>query len=294
MKKTYKIGGVIAALFTVLLLAAAYIHTHNLEVLNPAGTIASKERHLLVVAVLLMLIVVVPVFVLLFSFAWRYREGNTKAKYSPDFDGSRTFETIWWLIPTALIVALSFLTWNYTHKLDPYVPIQSSKAAVTVDVVALDWKWLFIYPKQHIATVNYLDLPVNTPVNFNITSDTVMNSFWIPQLGGQIYAMTGMSTQLHLMATKDGNYRGSSSNISGAGFSKMIFDTHATSQRNFNAWVADAQSSKTTLDVQHYNQLTKPTIGNKPQYFGSVVPELFDAVMQKYAPVNGGEGALVQ
>ena len=197
---------------------ALLLHGHTIDVLVPKGTIAKKELDLLVTATLLMLIVVIPVFVLTFTIAWKYRASNTKAKYTPDWDHNRAIETVWWAIPFVLILILSVITWQSSHELDPFKPLASSKQPITIQVVALQWKWLFIYPEQHIATVNYVQFPVDTPVNFVITSDAPMNSFWIPQLGGQIYAMAGMSTQLHLMATDPGSYNGSSVTPQRTGF----------------------------------------------------------------------------
>ena len=185
---------IFVAITGVLALAAWYIHRTNIPVLEPRGTIAAHEKHLMLITVLLAGIVVLPVFGMLFAFAWRYREGNArKAKYSPELAGNRAAETVWWLIPSIIILILSVVAWNSSHALDPYEPIASNVKPLNVEVVAMDWKWLFIYPDQRVASVNSLEIPVNTPVNFTITADAPMNSFWIPQLGGQIYAMPGMN-----------------------------------------------------------------------------------------------------
>jgi cytochrome o ubiquinol oxidase subunit II len=270
------------------LVAAVFVTHSNIPVLQPAGPVGLKERNLIYIALLLSAIVVVPVFVMLFMFSWKYREGNTKAKYNPEFDSSRKLEAIWWGIPFAIIAILSVITWNSAHALDPSKPISSSIKPVTIEVVALQWKWLFIYPDQNIASVNFLQFPVNTPVNFEITSDAPMNSFWIPQLGGQIYAMTGMSTQLHLMATKAGDYGGKSANISGKGFSGMTFTARASSQKSFNDWVNRVYPSYNPLSLSAYSQLAKPSENNHVEYFSSVDSSLYDSIISKYmGPQNG-------
>jgi cytochrome o ubiquinol oxidase subunit 2 len=242
----------------------------------------------------LMLIIVIPVFIMTFFIVYRYREGG-KGKYRPDFYHSRVLESVWWLIPTVLICVLSVITWRATHQLNPYKTIASNQPGLDIEVVALDWKWLFIYPNQNVASVNYLVLPVNHPVTFYITADAPMNSFWIPQLGGQIYAMAGMSTQLNLMATSPGNYYGSSANISGNGFAGMHFDTHAVSDNSFNAWVRQAASSKTTLSQQQYNVLDQPSINNPVSYYSNPGPSLYDSIIMKYmapgAQMNSMMGA---
>lgn len=281
MNKKYKIGvGILLALFVVA--AVVYLRRTNIPVLEPKGPIADHEFRLLVILALLSLIVVVPVFTLLFAFAWKYREGNTKAKYLPDWDHNRIIETIWWLIPSALILVVGVIIWNSSHELDPYKALSSSKQPITVEVIALDWKWLFIYPQQHIASVNLVQFPRDTPVNFDITADAPMNSFWIPQLGGQIYAMPGMSTQLHLLANRDGDYYGSSANISGNGFAGMHFIARASSSNDFERWVNNAKQSRRSLSQSVYNTLAKPTQNNTVAYYTANDSELYNKVLLKY------------
>jgi cytochrome o ubiquinol oxidase subunit 2 len=223
-------------------------------------------------------------------FSVRYRESNKKhVSYTPDWDSSRKIETLWWLFPTILIAILSVITWRSTEKLTPSRPIASSNPTMLIQVVALDWKWLFLYPDQHIATVNSVTIPKNTPVDFVITADAPMNSFWIPQLGGQIYAMAGMTTQLNLLASQTGNFRGLSANISGDGFSSMDFMAHAKTQQSFDAWVRSAQQNQTDLTMASYNHLVKPSEHVAPFQFGSFTPGLFDTVIMKYmAPTESG------
>jgi len=275
------------ALFLLIPLAVVAIvafiaHGHNVAVLNPKGLIALKERNLMVTATLLMLIVVVPVYILTFSIAWKYRAGNDKAKYMPDWDGHRALELTWWAIPAAIILTLAVITWQSTHELDPYKPLASTAKPLTIQVVAMQWKWLFIYPDQHIATVNEVRFPKDTPINFEITSDGPMNSFWIPQLGGQIYAMAGMETHLHLMANEAGTYRGSSANISGQGFAGMKFTAQATSQADFDAWVGATQHSPQRLGLDEYSRLSAPSQNNPPAYYALQEQDLYDREVMKY------------
>lgn len=269
------VAGAIAALWW-------YLRGVNIPVLEPHGTISQKEQRLMIFALSLSLVVVIPVFILLFSFAWRYRAGNTHAKYSPELDGSRIAETIWWLIPSVLITILSVVTWRSSHQLDPYRPLASSTKPLTIQVVSLDWKWLFLYPEQHVASVNYVALPVNTPVTFELTSDSVMNSFWIPQLGGQMYTMPGMITQLHLQASSAGDYNGSSANISGKGFAGMTFMAHATDGATFQSWVRSVQQAPNKLTAATYASLARPSQNNLPAYYSAVDSALYDTIIMKY------------
>lgn len=281
----------IIGLLTLLavLLAFLYFRSHNVAVLNPAGTVAAKEQRLIIITVLLSLIVVIPVFLMTAFIAWRYRASNHKAAYLPDWDHSGVAEFAWWTIPGLIILALSIITWNSSHALDPFKPIASKAEPLSIQVVALDWKWLFIYPKQNIASVNMAEVPVNRPVTFQITSDTVMNSFWVPQLGSQIYAMPGMMTQLNLMATKTGSYYGSSANISGTGFSDMNFTVKGAQPTDFSKWVGSMQASHNSLSQTAYSQLSKPSSGGN-QTYSNVQNGLFNSVVLKYMP----PGASVQ
>jgi len=263
-------------------LAAVFLHGHNFAVLNPQGEVGRKERNLMYVALVMSLVVVIPVFVMLFGFAWTYREGNKKAMYKPNWDHNRTIESIWWGVPTLLITILAVIAWNSSHDLDPYKALVSNKQPIQVEVVALDWKWLFIYPQQNIASVNFLQFPVDTPVNYTITSDAPMNSFWIPSLGGQVYAMSGMTTQLHLMANKIGDFEGSSANISGTGFAGMRFVARASSQADFDSWVAMVKGQDTPLNTTDYKNLAKPSENNPASYYSSVQSNLFDDILLKY------------
>jgi cytochrome o ubiquinol oxidase subunit 2 len=252
-------------------------------ILDPKGQVAADEKSLIITATSLMLLVVIPVIVLTLTFAWKYRAGNHAATYTPKWAHSTRIEVVVWLIPCLIVSCLAVLTWHSTHKLDPYRALDSDKPPVNIEVVAMNWKWLFIYPDQKIATVNEIAFPANVPVNFRITSDTVMNSFFIPQLGGQIYAMAGMQTQLHLIANEAGTYKGFSSNYSGAGFSGMKFNAIAMkSPAEFDAWVKQVRASGKPLDVASYRQLAVPSENHAVTYFASATPRLFDAIVYKY------------
>lgn len=254
----------------------------NMVVLNPKGVIAADEKQLLITALLLMFIIVIPVIILTFVIARRYRASNTKAKYTPDWAHSTMLEVVWWGIPTAIIIVLATITWISAHKLDPYRPLDSKVKPITIQVVALQWRWLFIYPEQHIATINFIQFPVNTPVTFLITSDAPMNSFQIPQLAGQIYAMAGMETKLHLMANAIGDYNGRSVSFSGDGFAGMKFIARASSQQDFNAWVNTVKQSSDQLTIAAYNALVPPTEDDNVKYYSSVANDLFKKVVMKY------------
>ncbi len=276
------------AVLALLSLSALYLRRYTFAILQPAGPIAAQEKQLLIAAVLLMLIVVIPVFVLLGTIAWKYRASNTTAKYTPDWDRHAGYETIWWTVPLLLIVSLSVLTWHSTHTLDPMRPISSVNKPITIQAVALQWKWLFIYPDQQIASVNYVQFPKDTPINFQITSDAAMNSFWIPQLGGQIYAMAGMSTQLHLMASKYGSFRGASANISGKGFAGMNFMAKATSRDDYEAWVRSAQLASQRLDMAKYSALAQPSEYNRPAVYALQAQGLYGTIIGKSAGPGSG------
>lgn len=275
------IGLLLVALFVTI--TVFYFHKYPIDVLSPHGIIALRERRLLIIALLLSAIVVLPVYAIAIAIVFRYRAGGKKTvKYHPDWDHSWLLETVWWGIPIVIIAVLSVITWQSSHELDPFKPLASTVKPVPVQVVALDWKWLFIYPEQHIASVNMLEIPVSTPADFTITSDSVMNSFWIPNLGGQIYAMPGMSTQLHLMANKTGNYHGSPANISGKGFSEMNFTAKVVSDGTFKQWVKTTQKSPLHLDLPTYTGLAKPSIMHSPVYYSSPSRGLYDYIIMKY------------
>jgi cytochrome o ubiquinol oxidase subunit 2 len=254
----------------------------DIELFNPKGDIGAQERTLILLALGLMLLVVIPVIVLTLVFAWRYRASNTTATYSPKWAHSNALEAVVWTIPCIIVAFLAVLVWRTTHSLDPYRPLEADSAPVRVEVVALNWKWLFIYPDYGIASVNRLEIPVSTPIDFKLTSGSIMNSFFIPQLGSQIYAMAGMQTQLHLIANSPGTYAGLSSAFSGPGFSDMHFAAVAASRQEFDEWVRQAKASPLSLDNATYKSLEQPSIKNPVAVYTNVAPGLFEGVVNRY------------
>jgi len=253
-------------------------------VLNPQGPVGSQELLMLLDATAIMLAVVIPVILMTLAFAWWFRAKNKRAVHMPDWHYSGSIEFTVWAIPILIILFLGGITWVGAHELDPYQKLASRQKPLQVEVVSLDWKWLFIYPDQHVAMVNRLVLPVGRPVHFRLTSQTVMNSFFIPQLGSQIYAMPRMISQLSLLADHAGTYEGLSAQFSGAGFSDMHFDTVVLPQNRFAAWLSGAKASQKRLDSDTYAKLAKPGTLSTPVTYGSVAPGLFDAVAAKGSP----------
>jgi cytochrome o ubiquinol oxidase subunit 2 len=268
--------------FGIMLAGLLFLFYGNIVMFDPKGIIALKQRNLMITSTLLMLIVVIPVFILTAWIAWRYRAKNKKAKYTPEWDFNLLAESIWWGLPLIIIIILSVMTFKSSHDLDPFKPIQSNVKPMTIQVVSLQWKWLFIYPEQNIATVNFVQFPDKTPIVFEITSDAPMNSFWIPQLGGQIYAMSGMKSKLHLIADEPGVFRGSSANISGEGFAGMTFTAKATSQEDFDQWVQSVKESPNGLSRGEYEKLVKPSQNNPAAVYSLQDEGLFDWIIMKY------------
>jgi cytochrome o ubiquinol oxidase subunit 2 len=258
-----------------------YDYSDSIAMLNPKGLIALKERNLIYTALLLMLLVVIPVFILTIYVSVKYRADNKDADYTPEWDNSNLLEVIWWGFPFLIIFILSILTWTSSHELDPFKPLDSEVKPLRIQVVAMRWKWLFIYPEQNIASVNFFQFPEKTPINFEITSDAPMNSFWIPQIGGQIYAMPGMKTKLHLIADHVGDYNGASANISGTGFAGMTFVARASTPGDFEKWVETVRQSGASFDKDQYKELAKPSSYNPVATFKLANNELFDWVVMK-------------
>jgi cytochrome o ubiquinol oxidase subunit II len=252
-------------------------------VLDPRGPIASAERLLLFNSTAIMLVVVVPVILATLGFAWWYRSSNVRASRSwdPAYEGRIEFVT--WSIPALIVILLGGVNWIGSHQLDPRAPISADDKPLRVDVVALDWKWLFIYPEQGVAAVNQLVIPARTPVDFRLTSATVMNSFFVPQLGSQIYTMGGMTTHLNLLAEEPGEYPGFSTNFSGDGFSEMRFIAKAVPAGDFERWVAKARGTGSALDDAHYAELTKPSKAVPQMTYRSVDPKLFERIIDQTA-----------
>lgn len=247
--------------------------------LDPAGPVAAGERTILIDSVAIMLAIVVPTIGLTIGFAWWFRAGNTRAKYLPEFTYSGQLELLVWSIPLLVVVFLAGIAWIGSHDLDPPKPLVSKVPPVEVDVVALDWKWLFVYPAQGIASVNRLVIPAGTPISFRITSGTVMNSFFIPRLGSQIYAMAGMETRLNLMADRPGVFRGLSAHYSGEGFADMTFPVDAVPPARFAGWVAGAKAAGPVLDGPAYLRLANPSSHVAPFSYRAVGPRFFEAAV---------------
>jgi cytochrome o ubiquinol oxidase subunit 2 len=255
--------------------------------MSPSGDVALQQRNLILTSLVLMLIIIVPVIVLTLLFAWRYRASHKRDDYDPEWNHSTMLELLIWSAPLLIIIALGAVTWVSTHKLDPYHklerlsagrPVPANVKPLEIDVVALDWKWLFIYPEQGIATINDVAAPVDRPIVFKITASNVMNSFFVPALAGQIYAMPGMQTTLHAVINKPGDFEGFSANYSGAGFSGMHFMFRGMSEAQFGQWIGEAKSGH-ALDRGAYLQLVQPSENNPVSRFATVSPGLFEAIV---------------
>lgn len=251
-------------------------------ILDPSGPIAAREKQLILISTALMLLVVVPVIVMALLFAYLYRASNKRPHSMPDWARSNAIEAVVWIVPLLIVVALGSLAWTTTHALDPYRALEHDGETLEIDVVALDWKWLFVYPEQNIASVNEVVFPVDTPVHFNITSDTVMNSFFIPGLAGQIYAMAGMRTELSLIASEPGTFGGMSANYSGAGFSGMRFKALATSPDEFEAWTRKVAASGRPLDEAAYERLAREKANAPVIHYAPGNPNLLQSLIDKY------------
>lgn len=283
------IGASILATVAVCLATWLFLQGKNVAVLNPQGIIAHQQVGLMTFTLLLSVAIVVPVFIMLGVIAWKYREGNKKATYDPEHEGSKWLEVAWWGIPIVVIAILSVVTWISTHDLDPYKSIASDKKALRVQVVSLQWKWLFLYPDYGIASVNELRMPVGTPVDFEITADSPMSAFWIPNLGSQTYAMNGMTSRLSLRADNEGTFRGSNTNISGEGYSDMHFQAIAMkNQQDFDSWAKSTKDKTSNKDLNSgaYAVLAEP--GKKSvTHYRSYDEGLYNEIMQKYMPSHG-------
>jgi cytochrome o ubiquinol oxidase subunit 2 len=274
----------------VALATPALLSGCNSVLLNPSGSVAAQQSHLIVQSTILMLLIVIPVIVLTAVFAWRYRQSNKEATYTPDWDHSTQLELVIWAAPLLIIIALGALTWISSHTLDPFRPLRRLDAAreipaqvkpLTIEVVALDWKWLFIYPELGIATVNEVAAPVDVPINFKITASSVMNSFFVPALAGQVYAMPGMQTQLNAVMNSPGEYEGFSANYSGAGFSGMRFEFKGLSPQGFSQWVQSVKGTGQELNAAGYQKLAAPSESEPVHLYSSVDASLYDAILNQ-------------
>ncbi|WP_020180153.1 ubiquinol oxidase subunit II [Methylopila sp. M107] len=281
-----------ARFFRALAIIPALLALSGCEmvVMSPSGDIAAQQRDLVVISTVLMLIIIIPVIALTILFAWKYRSTNKDAEYDPDWHHSTGLEVVIWAAPLVIIIALGAITWVSTHLLDPYRPLARLDASrpipagvkpLRVQAVALDWKWLFFYPDYGVATVNELAAPVDAPISFQITSSSVMNSFYVPALAGMIYAMPGMETKLHAVINKPGVFDGFSANYSGAGFSDMRFKFHGLDQADFDKWVESVKASGQALDRPGFIELERPSVRVAPRKYASAAPDLYDAILNR-------------
>lgn len=265
------------------LLIALLLRGNDVALFQPKGLIAQEQLKLMLFSVAVMLVIAIPTLILLYFFAWRYRESNEKATYSPNARYGKFFTLSLWAIPSIFVLILALAMWSATHKLEPNKSIAADVKPLTIQVIALRWKWLFIYPEQNIATVNFVQVPIDTPVQFELTADEApMSSFWIPHLGGQIYAMTGHTNRLNLISDILGDYSGSSAEINGGGFAGMKFITRASSKEDFDKWVYDVRLSKNELDTDNYKKLLMPSEDNQVAFYSELQPNLYDIVLMKY------------
>ena len=273
---------------SAVLLPALALASCEGNVLDPAGPIGAAESTMLIDATVIMLAIIVPLMIATIAFAWWYRESNSKAEYRPDWAYSGRLELVMWSVPLLTITFLGGIAWIGAHRVDPAVSIPSKNKTLEVQVVSLEWKWLFIYPEQHVAAINQLVVPVDTPVHFSLTSNSVWDSFFVPRLGSMIYTLRGMVTQLNLMADREGTFFGLSTHFSGDGFSKMHFDMRSVPSAEFDAWIKGAQGTGSALDEPAYTDLAKQSIGDAPKTFRSVDPNLFrQIVAEKLEPGAG-------
>lgn len=270
----------LVALFAILLQGA------NIPVLNPSGDIASAQKSLLVFTIALSSLVVLPVFGLLAFISIKYRAGNSNAVYRPNWGESKVLESLWWGIPIVVIGILGVVTYQTSHSLDPYKSLSGGNT-LEVQVIALQWKWLFIYPEQRVATLNYLPLPVDRPVRFTMTADAPMSAFWIPALGSQVYAMSGMASELNLKAIKTGEFKGYTTNINGEGYAKMIFTAKVTNATEFDKWAGQAARSDDSLTLAQYNTLSQPKSEHDERTYFLADTTLFDSLTRKHSHAAG-------
>lgn len=279
--------GIILFLFLVMQVLQVLKFQNYIAVLFPKGTIGIEERNLLLILQGLMLLVIIPVYILTFIFSWKYRADNKEADYDPNLTDNWILEIFWWGVPLVMTLIAGTITWVKTYELDPFKPLISDVKPLRIQAVALQWKWLFIYPEEQIAVLNFLQIPKDTPIRFEVTSDAPMNSLWIPHLGGQIYAMPGMQTELNLIANAVGDFRGSSANISGEGFAGMHFITRSSTVENYQKWLASAKESPEVLSKESYAELAAPTKNNPVKIYKLQSSNLFNDIMNKYNHPSG-------
>ena len=256
----------------------------NRGILDPVGPVGAAEKTILINSTAIMLAIIIPTMLATVGIAWWFRAGNRKATYRPDWEYSGAIELVVWAVPVLTVMLLGGIAWIGAHQFEPSKPLASSKPPLKVDVVSMDWKWLFIYPDQGIATVNQLVVPAGTPISFRLTSATVWNAFFVPQMGSMIYTMPGMTTRLNLQADRQGVFDGQSAQFSGDGFPGMQFKVHSVAPERFAAWAQGAHGARQALDGPTYARLAEPTSYVKPMTFGAVAPGLFETIASGRAP----------
>lgn len=278
-----KAGLLLLFFLGLILVVVMILQGKDVALMNPAGLIAREQYRAMVVTVGVMLLIAVPSLLAFYFVAWKYRASNKKATYDSSIRHGKLFVMGLWAIPTLFMIVLAVFMWSVTHKYVPQQPIASDKKPLTIQVVALRWKWLFIYPEQNIATVNFVQVPTDTPLRFELTADEApMSSFWIPHFGGQLYAMTGHVNRLNLLAETAGDYAGSSAEINGAGFAGMKFTARASSQQSFESWVEEVRRSTEMLDGSGYQKLLRPSENEKAIFYSGVESDLYNNVVMKY------------
>jgi cytochrome o ubiquinol oxidase subunit 2 len=265
-----------------------------MNILDPQGPIGAAEKTILIDSLAIMLAIVVPTILATFAFAFWFRASNSKAFYWPDWEYSGRIELVVWAIPALTVILLGGVAWIGAHQLDPPKQIAGSSSPLTIQVVSLDWKWLFIYPDQKIATINSLTVPAGVPLQFQLTSASVMNAFFIPQFGSMIYTMNGMTTRLNLQADRPGTFQGLSAQFSGDGFADMHFDVHVVPSEQFPKWAEDASNAGRPLDAQSYQQIAKPSMKNEPAIYRLADPDLFRSIATQKIPPSPGAQAGVK
>ncbi len=265
-----------------------------MNILDPQGPIGAADKAILIDSLAIMLAIVVPTILATFAFAFWFRASNAKAFYWPDWEYSGRIELVVWAIPALTVILLGGVAWIGAHQLDPPKPIAGSSRPLTIQAVSLDWKWLFIYPDQKVATINTLTVPAGVPLQFQLTSSSVMNAFFIPQFGSMIYTMNGMTTRLNLQADTPGTFQGLSAQFSGDGFADMHFDVHVVPPQQFSKWAQDASNVQQALDARSYEQIAKPSMKNEPAIYRLADPELFRSIATQKIPPSPGAQAGVK
>ena len=265
-----------------------------MNILDPQGPIGAADTAILIDSVAIMLAIVLPTIAAIFAFAFWFRASNTRARYLPNWEYSGRIELVVWSVPALTIILLGGVAWIGAHQLDPARAVEGSAKPLTIQAVSLDWKWLFIYPDQQVATINTLTVPAGVPLRFELTSSSVMNVFFIPQFGSMIYTMNGMATQLNLRADKPGTFQGLSAHFSGDGFSDMHFDVHVVPSEQFSKWAQDASRAEKSLDELSYGEIAKPSMKSQPAVYRLADPQLFNSIVTQKLPPSPGAQAGVK